>query len=84
VINPINDLSQQGSDLEKLLAEEEAKEANKPVASAPAPAVPAKPIAVVNDLTPPDLLKKQAEERAEEATEKTEQVPPLTPPTPAG
>ncbi len=66
VINPINDITQQGSNLEKLLAEEAAKEAST---QAVAP-----PTAVVNDLTPPEVLQKQAEEAAAETT--------LQPPTP--
>ena len=72
VINPINDITQQGSDLEKLLAEEEAKEASAKASTGPVP--------VVNDLTPPELLAKQAEEQAEAETEKQAEQPPLTPP----
>ena len=66
VINPINDITQQGNNLEKLLAEEAAKEASSQTTTPPT--------AVVNDLTPPEVLQKQAEEAAAEA--------PLQPPTP--
>ena len=94
VINPINDIAQAGSNLQELLAAEEAKEAtvqavsNATMPAAPAPSVPesdtptpppapAASTVVVNDLTPPEVLQKQAEEAAEEAEETK-----LQPPTP--
>lgn len=78
VINPINDISEAGSNLQELLAAEEAKET---IAQAPAPAPvdasstpaltpipsPSKPIPVVNDFTPPEMLQQQAEDAAEDA-----------------
>ncbi len=100
VINPINDISEAGSNLQELLAAEEAKEATtQSIATAvsEAPATPVEsptpepaqaptpmPVAssvVVNDLTPPEVLQKQAEEAAEEAAETTLQPPAPIEPT---
>jgi len=51
VINPINDITQSGPDFEKLLAEEEAKEANSSALNTATTAVP-----IVNDITPPPVV----------------------------
>lgn len=56
ILTPINDLNQQSDNLQKLAAEEEAKE-NMPSQDSSSMSGP-----VVNDITPPDELKKLAEE----------------------